>query len=158
MSDDLMTLDEVIKELEENRNWFHSWLYKKLPNGIGGMNPYYALFPKNWWKVLGFYYDIRRARRVRGKKGYDIKDTYDLDRYILSWLPDAVADLRKLGDSTPYGVDINEWHDILIQIEAGLLSGQAVYEVHDKKAQELLILEFQAAWALMGKNFFDLWY
>lgn len=146
---------------------------------LEGYNLWYWLSEP--WKLVtelpGFHW--RRAKWFvqRGKRGYADFDLWGLDGYLLSWLPDAIAELREIAHGFPttmYDEDVDwsdpgqeasdaafaKWLDILAEIENGLRSGVRYSDILDDMTEEEREVErekFEAAWNLMGKHFFSLW-
>lgn len=128
-------------------------------SGIAGKNAYYWMshpwrlyeIPALWWRQLGWMVQ-------RGRKGYSIYDTWSLDSYILKWLPQAIADMRANTHSHPIDMTHDEWLTVLTTIEDGLNAGVRVLDVGRTDDETVCDREqFEFAWALMGKVFFNLW-
>ena len=127
---------------------------------------------------------IRSARETynRGRRGYTLSDTWSLDSYLTSWLPEAIEDLKNGTHGHPGGIcdhrhdgtdddtpcdGMERWGSVLDQIRDGLLAARALgdlsyYEVGDpwdevRQREEELTEEFNEAWTLMGEWFFALW-
>lgn len=131
------------------------WLYHRVVCGFNGLHAikHPLTIASCWWGNV-------RGRYNRGRRGYDITDTYGLDAYLLGWLPDAIADLRAGSFGHPPHISMAEWIEILDVIESGLRRGAGVIDdggfILEGEAADAAA-EFEEAWNLMGKWFFHLW-
>jgi len=89
----------------------------------------------------------------RGFRGYAECDGWDLDNYIINWLPQALLELTK-GCSYPSEFkNIKSWHKVLREMSSKLK--RRVEE--DKMLSEEDIKKFNEGMDLFKKYFFHLW-
>jgi len=113
-------------------------------------------------RIFGKIKDIPREIKwfwQRGKRGYSDCDVWDLNDYLLSWLPKAIRELRDNTQGYPaYIKSFNEWKKILTKMANGLESGQEMmWNTETKKKIEKLDKEFKEGMRLLEKHFFNLW-
>lgn len=118
---------------------------------------------------------------ARGRVGYDYSDTFSLHGYLLSWMPEAIADLRRGSYGYPSGIcDCDEenynhegecngsqrWDDVLCKIERGFRAGRAIdnldyFEQGDpegsREREKALQARFDEGMDLFKEWFFALW-
>lgn len=128
--------------------------FRKL--SIAGYNGWYwVTHPHKLWGIPQHYIGLFRAFVQRGRRGYAVRDTWSLDSYLLSWLPDALADLRdgSYGYPTEEGMTYEKWCEILTDMETTLrgLEKNPIFASDEEMA------EFKRVWDLMGEYFFCLW-
>lgn len=138
------------------------WFYRK---GFYGKNLAYWLkepwtlvteLPQNWLSSVRWFWQ-------RGRRGYSLKDTWNLDWYLLSWLPEALEDLADgahgypsyPGEPEPTKWTFDTWTDHLRDLACRL---RKVREEMDNVTEtEQTYEEFEKVWAELGEVFFNLW-
>lgn len=116
----------------------------------------------------------------RGRRGYTTSDTWSLDSYLCSWMPEAIAKLRDGSYGHPAtlcthddpdcseGYDAaHRWDEILTKIERGFTAAREINDLdyYDPKAtwdenrarEEALVAEFNESMDLFKEWFFALW-
>ena len=117
------------------------------------------------WLLFSETWDAIRDFCQRGWYGYSRTDLWCMDRYIASWLPDALRNLASHGYSVPNGLSPEEWHDILREIADKWEQGDTdavffdkdtewdVYRAEIERRQGV----FREGMALFAKWYWDLW-
>ena len=97
---------------------------------------YYLTHP---WEIIKECVESVHCFYLRGRYGYSYKDVWSLDSYLSSWLPKALRELKKCGNSYPANSDYpqvypvfkkendlpkkgmtpKKWHAILEQMARG---------------------------------------
>lgn len=145
---DPKSLDLEEKEYEpsvlEEIHWFFERIFEKIKD-----------IPR---EIKWFY--------QRGRYGYAENDLWNLNDYLLSWLPKAIRELRDCADSYPsspfdsaYGLkSLGDWKKILTKMANGLESGiELMWNTGTKRKMEKLDKEFKEGMKLFHKHFFNLW-
>lgn len=103
--------------------------------------------PMKVWEQFCYWLNELRSMWERARYGYSDRDLYSLDRYLLTWLPEAIRKLKDghgypavledvpevhrlvLSDPSDYDTQsIQKWHLILETIASGLEDGSAWLE------------------------------
>lgn len=113
------------------------------------------------WGVIDFW--------QRGRRGYAYRDTYSLDYYIISWLPEALDELAEWGNSYPGEVngfpEYEDWKSFLRSISGRLRRVREVensffadYSIEEYVKEDLAAHD-EATNALhdLADHFFHLW-
>lgn len=170
-------MEAFIRELEEeeaklNKNPIRRYFRSK---GFLGHNTWYWI--TNPWKLITAVPRHLKIETVRfyqrGRRGYSIYDTWSLDYYILSWLPDALEDVAKTSHGHPvnYGYTEDEirahgdgwqsidsdksqemWEADLRKLAAELRACSDCSMVGPKEYKQ-----FKKSWKKLGQIFFSLW-
>lgn len=174
------SLDDFFEEHERKLAASHPIVRYLKNKSLAGYNQWAVLTSPRllFVEVPGHFCRKVKWAWQRQRKGYSDYDRWSLDSFILSWLPEAVKDLRENAHGFPmtmYGEDftpwdhgvrtseeddaaLDAWRNILLSIEEGLRTGKKVADVfitpEESKDAEKHFLE---AWELMGKHFFSLW-
>lgn len=128
-----------------------------------------GLFGWNWWYLLTHPWIILKEAYYhtkwflqRGHRGYSDQDSWSIDGYLNSWMPQAIREL-KVGWGYPIQVylelfpeddieKVNEahtaiaqarWHEILETIAMGFEAGKKISEYEFEGPNELNALETQ---------------
>lgn len=172
-----MKVDDFIDRLEKERASYHpvkKWFMSK---SMMGYNGWYWL--KNPHRIIPTaFLDSKAHVKLfcqRGVRGWADQDTWSLDYYILSWLPDALEKVAEDSHGYPsnYGFsdqDIADWvargRSSAEQIDKNHSYNLYVAELRDIATifreinQNHFTLEaerFEEAWERLGKIFFHLW-
>jgi hypothetical protein len=127
----------------------------------------YWAYSWNWllrhpWMLFTEAWDALWDFCERGWYGYSATDLWNLDRYLASWLPDALRNRAAHGYSCPNGVSPEQWRCILYEIaekwEAGdtkdvNLADWDAYVAECGRRRAL----FAEGMALFAKWYWDLW-
>lgn len=137
---DPKSLDLEEKEYEpsvlEEIHWFFERIFEKIKD-----------IPR---EIKWFY--------QRGRYGYAENDLWNLDDYLLSWLPKAIREFRDNTQGYPNIKSFNEWKKILTKMANGLESGiELMWNTGTKRKMEKLDKEFKEGMKLFHKHFFNLW-
>lgn len=102
----------------------------------------------------------------RGKRGFADSDLWNLDSYILSWLPEALNQLAETTHSYPGRINLGkededitytQWttllNEIAAQFEEMRVKLDSLGSLPEKEDYE----EFYANWNKLGRVFFSLW-
>lgn len=146
-------LDKLILSWENQPRW-KKYLSDK---SIGGYNLlYWFRYP---YRLPNEVFRQSRTFIQRGRRGYADSDTWSLDSYLLSWLPEAVAELIDGMMGHPGEMTFEEWQNLLVEIQNGLFDGRAYYnyEWETQERADELHANFLKAWNLMGKYFGGMW-
>jgi hypothetical protein len=149
--------------------------FKQSMKELCSPNPYYVV--RRF--VLDIPYQLRRIKWFfqRGRRGWAHNDTWDLDSYLCSWMPDALRHLAEGVHGCPAELYDKEdddachrWREILIQMADGFEAARRVvedqnytevdgeYDLEISCAKDDADREkFKAAIALFEKYFFNLW-
>lgn len=171
-----MNIDELIKELEkEEAKPIKGWL---MNHSLGGRTFWnWVNSPPNTAFNDSRDYAIKVWQRAT--RGWADEDTWSLDYYILSWLPDALEKVAEDSHGAPinYGFskkEIKEFyknnpsHEVIdseFSYEAWKNDVKAIATILrdlNKKQESILLTEedeklFRHAWKRLGKIFFTLW-
>lgn len=151
------SLEDVFAELDaelEAEGPVRRWVRKRFE-----MHGYHGLYALRHPLKMARYTarDIRWFFH-RGHRGYAMSDTWSLDGYLLSWLPDAIRDLREGSHGHPVNITSDMWDIILVEIEDGLRAGVRYEDVGGPGwGDPELLAQFEKSWKLMGEWFFHLW-
>ena len=122
----------------------------------------YGLFGWNYWHLIRNPHVIFRelwdravAFAQRGYRGYADRDIWSLDSYLLSWLPQAIRQLRKDSNGYPTKLSPRQWAKILTDMADGLEQGRKLQDglshYHIRKSK------FDKSMGLFAKYFLNLW-
>ncbi len=94
----------------------------------------------------------------RGMRGFADCDTWSLDGYLLSWLPEAIQQIREF-PAHPEGFTSDEWDEILGRMIAGLECGYQLIDFQYETMNETINLqeEVEIGLDLFREHFFHLW-
>jgi len=121
------------------------------------------MFSWRWAPYRAIRWILRIPREIkwffqRATRGYADSDVWNLDDYILSWLPKALKQLAK--DTGGYPLEfknIEEWEKVLEKISNLLEKGKEKMDSTDEEDIKLLNKEFEEGMDLLKKHFFSLW-
>ena len=116
-----MDFDEAKFELEkEERERERKWHAERLCNIAQGTaneidlliekkHPWYETAYWTCWRILKDFFKGYTFRKVgsrvqRARRGYGVQDTWGLDNYLSSWMPQALRDLKNRGIGCPMRV------------------------------------------------------
>lgn len=159
--DDLDTFLAELDEYEASLGFIRRWIHARGFLGYNGLywcrNPHKLVTaaPRGLWRYV-------KRRRQRAKRGWANEDTWSLDNYLLSWLPEAIDYLRETEHGYPGHGEASTpeaWAKILDDMAYGLSCGRAIinhdYDTHAE--YESLKADFDKGMALFAEWFFDLW-
>ena len=121
------------------KDHFHGLDYKYLmlhPRKFAALLKRWIVVP-----VLAFF--------QRGRRGYADQDLWNLDSYLLRWLPDAIRQFRLTSPGHPMELTPLEWVEVLLEIETGLRKASDE-DTFDQ-------VEWEKTMALLTKWWFHLW-
>lgn len=164
-----MNHDELLERLAAERAKgpaIRRWLRKK---GLFGYNLWYWVTHPHRLPVVAVRHTRLKVVRFwqRGRRGWGDADTWSLDCYILSWLPDAidhVADTSMGYD--PRYCDCPDQFDCQRSTEHFEAYVADLHDIAEKLRQArpfpvrddvLSNAEFRRTWKKLGKVFFHLW-
>ncbi|MFA5378691.1 MAG: hypothetical protein WC455_23265 [Dehalococcoidia bacterium] len=114
------------------------------------------------WLLFTEAWDGIRDFCERGWYGYSATDLWCMDRYIASWLPDALRNRASHGWSVPNGLSTEEWRGILLEIAEKWETGHT--EDIDPADWDAYVAEcarrralFAEGMTLFAKWYWDLW-
>lgn len=96
----------------------------------------------------------------RGRRGYSDCDTWSLDSYLISWLPEAIRTLAKRNFGYPPELDLKSWQEILEKIASGFQSWRELDDLpFDQHLKEFPSrnARFEESITLFAKYFRYLW-
>jgi len=95
----------------------------------------------------------------RGRRGYADCDTWSLDSYLLSWLPEAIGQIKKATMANPAGITYKEWIAILNKMINGFKAGRKLEDYNNwgVKEYQSLMGKLQESLKLFAKYFIHLW-
>jgi len=116
----------------------------------------YITLKKNIFKETKRWGKLTYKRYTqRGKRGYADSDLWNLDGYILSWLPEALDQLAEEAYSYPGGWTIESWQKWLhYKAEVFRSIRYRIDNANDSKAD---YVKFEQEWNDLGRMFFHLW-
>lgn len=114
-----------------------------------------------WFRIKRRIGDIKRyvvQYHQRGKRGFADCDVWSLDNYLLSWLPDAIAQIRDY-PGHPEGLSTDEWQEILDKMIIGFDCGYRLINLEFYSVDDGYLLQenVDVALDLFREHFFHLW-
>ncbi len=139
--------------------------FKKDMRRLFSDEPIYVV--QRWWEFItkGMWREIKWFFQ-RGKRGYAEEDCWSLDNYLISWLPQAIRELKKNIHGHPISDEVkntNDWKRILEKIARGFESKRKQENITWKKTKDFdskykeLQKEFEEGMKLFTKYFQNLW-
>lgn len=116
---------------------------------------YYVLRPHRLVKDL---YDEVRWFIQRGRRGYSDRDVWSLDWYLLSWMPQALEQLKRTKHGHPVTMTAKSWSKELDNMIRGLRDAKKMQEL-DYNEKEFKAIQKSASKGLdlLRKHWFSLW-
>lgn len=97
----------------------------------------------------------------RGWRGWADCDGWNIDGYLLSWLPDAIEQMAKYKTGHPCEETTESWQEKLDKMVDGFRAAQTLnnldYDFKDKDAENALIARKAQAMKLFCDHFDSLW-
>lgn len=135
------------ESVKESMSWEE--LKKDLENISPIERAYYFMF-RTFMRFADVKYNLRRIKWffMRAKNGWAPCDTWSLDAYLSSWMPEALRYLKKNRNGFPSNSSDKEWEDILEKMALGfeasrkqddieLGKGEGAVDEYKKKMDEL---------------------
>ena len=153
-----LVIEEVQKIIERRRaerKTKYKFLYPLLfENSYLGFTGYRILTkPHQFLRRLG---QLAIRFYQRGKHGYGTEDVWNLDHYLLSWLPEALIQLKNSSHTHPASLTPQQWDTILREMIEGLLYYRRYEEVNMVTTPQVEH-GLEQTFALIGKWFGHLW-
>lgn len=152
------SFEQLIEETRmrrANANFVDKWLYQ---HSFGGYSLYsYVHFKKNIFREAIRVIKSRIRRYLqRGKRGYADSDIWNLDFFILSWLPEALDQLADTTISFPGTPWTYESWKAFLKHHAAVMRAvrQREQDFEDTNAGWE---EFKKSWQAIGEMFPHLW-
>ena len=155
---DLKTFQQLIEGTRmkrANANFVDRWLFR---HSFGGYSLYsYAHFKQNIFKeVTRVTKSTVRRYLQRGKRGYADSDIWNLDFFILSWLPEALDQLADTTFSFPGPPWTHESWKTFLKHHAAVMRAVRQRE-QDLEDTNVDWDEFKKSWRAIGEMFPHLW-
>lgn len=133
-----------------------NWMTKYAPPG-GDYN--YAAYLYQPHKYIIALYDQVKWFIQRGYRGYSDRDTWSIDYYLCSWMPQALATLRKRKIGTPIGLTKKQWNAKLDRMINAFKIARKIQDYDYKTAKECqaAVKQFRKDFNLVKVYFFNLW-
>lgn len=94
----------------------------------------------------------------RGRRGYSDRDVWAIDWYLVSWLPQALEDIKSTKMGYPAGMTEKRWNRDLDKMIKGLKDCKRLLELNYPKKQEYRITNSsEQGLDLFRKHFYNLW-
>ncbi len=131
--------------------------------------------PLRWYKwVLNIPREIKWLYQ-RARRGYAEEDTWSLDGYLSSWLPEALRELKERNIGYPAGLTDKKWKETLEKMAEGFEAHRKICEIYKfnegiyrteddsgyklwkKEVRDPLEKQFDEGMKLFVKYYFNLW-
>ena len=133
------------------------WMTRYSPPG-GFYN--YAAYAYKPWEYVGDLYLQAKWFVQRGLRGYSDEDTWSLDHYLASWMPQALRQLKQNSHGHPDGMTYAGWQTRLRKMADGFEAAHALNAtMRDWSTKEGRALQrkFQQGMKLFQEHYFKLW-
>lgn len=155
----IRSTDEVKNVIEQAKVRQKLWYWKLYKNvQVKILWPF-----KFWWERVTDIPNKIKYFFQRGIRGYADEDTWSIDWYISSWLPQAIKELRdrKIGYPGIKGMTSKKWSTILTEIADGFEADRKYnnleFDFMNKKQCEKLIQKKDRGMKLFVKWYNSLW-
>lgn len=125
--------------------------------GLFGWN-YWHLITHPWLIIEESYYHIKWFIQ-RGYRGYSDSDSWGLDSYLCSWLPQAIRSLKD-SHGHPVGMTPWGWNTRLEKMAQGFEAMQNLADLkftYKSPEERIAWRQFHRGMKLFHKHFFSLW-
>ena len=148
------SVEEILRKRRESYSPIKRWLTARAPKNHCYNWFYYSRHPHRFFKEI---IDNYRTRKERGRRGWAVRDTWSLDLYLLSWLPDALDFLADNSHTWHQCEDAStpeEWKEFLHSIASGLRAGREWFDGTDFTKNPP---DFDWAFSKLHQHFWHLW-
>lgn len=150
--------------LKDGSIYWHKLYYAMMPSIFTKYSPpgghynyaYYLVHPHVYF---GDLYLEAKWFIQRGSRGYSDRDTWSIDYYLCSWMPQALATLKKRKIGHPYRLTKKTWNSKIDRMINAFKIGKKIqdYDYKTKEEVQTALKQFRKDFNLIKTYFFNLW-
>src|ERR1019366_7545008 len=164
MDDERGTIMLKQYRLKDGSIYWHKLYYAIMPNLLRKYSPpcgdynyaYYIGHPHQY--VIDLYYQAKWFVQ-RGSRGYADCDVWSLDGYLCSWMPEALATLRKNKMGYPSRLTNKGWDAKLDRMIRAFTIAREIMDMEYETKEEMaaMMKQFRKDFNVFRNHFFSLW-
>lgn len=159
-------IENMLKKyhLKDGSIYWHKLYFDIVPKWTTKYSPpfgaynyaYYAYNPHKYFVAL---YDEVKWFIQRGYRGYSDRDTWSIDWYLCTWMPEALATLKKRKIGHPIGLTNRAWQVKLDRMINAFKIAHKIQNCDYKTVKEAYAAQkqFRKDFNLVKIHFFNLW-
>lgn len=150
--------------LKDGSIYWHRLYYDIMPRFMTRYSPplgdyNYAAYLYQPHKYIVALYDQAKWFIQRGYRGYSDRDTWSIDYYLCSWMPQALTTLKKRKIGHPWGLTKRSWDAKLDRMINAFEIARKIQDYDYKTTAEVqaAVKQFRKDFNVMNTHFFSLW-
>lgn len=150
--------------LSDGSIYWHKLYFDIIPDWMTRYSPpfgkyHYAAYAYRPHKYIRDLFLEAKWFIQRGMRGYSDRDTWSIDGYLCSWMPQALTTLRKRRIGHPTGLTKRSWDARLDRMINAFRIARKIQDYDYKTTAEVqaAVKQFHKDFNLVNTHFFSLW-